>query len=174
MHATENSNDSARQSEIAENQTEARQGAESEPNGNPKDRAKKRCQSWSQSSRPMSPCEYPSPTQREQAQNRRKGDNSVDLRRESGLESVDQTSGVDLSAYAHYDAGETIGKLVTNPLRQLSAPTRVSEHPTPNHGKPVTLSDSQVALPLQLDDPSVETADLGSGVFSMPLRRPPH
>ncbi|KAE9061327.1 hypothetical protein PF005_g29592 [Phytophthora fragariae] len=68
MHATENSNDSARQSEIAENQTEARQGAESEPNGNPKDRAKKRCQSWSQSSRPMSPCEYPSPTQREQAQ----------------------------------------------------------------------------------------------------------
>ncbi|KAE8952619.1 hypothetical protein PR001_g33214 [Phytophthora rubi] len=168
MHATENSNDSAHQSEIAENQTEARQGAESEPNGNPKDRAKKRCQSWSQSSRPMSPDRC------KRRNSRRKGDSSVDLRRESGLESVDQTSGVDLSAYAHYDAGETIGELVTNPLRQLSAPTRVSEHPTPNHGTVVTLSDSQVALPLQLDDPSVETADLGSVVFSMPLRRPPH
>ncbi|KAE8963690.1 hypothetical protein PR002_g29211 [Phytophthora rubi] len=53
--------------------------------------------------------------------------------------------GVDVPAYAHYDAGETIGKLVTYPLRQLSAPTRVSEHPTPGHGTLVTLSDGQVA-----------------------------
>ncbi|KAE9276947.1 hypothetical protein PF008_g28970 [Phytophthora fragariae] len=88
----------------------------------------------------MSPCERPSPTQRERAQKRQgsrprlsqgplqtpeQQDSSVDLRRESGLESVDQTSGVDLSACAHYDTGETIGKLVTNPLRQLS-PRRAS------------------------------------------------
>ncbi|KAE9290603.1 hypothetical protein PF008_g25551 [Phytophthora fragariae] len=79
-----------------------------------------------------------------------------------------------MPACAHHDAGETIGKLVTNPLRQLSAPTRVSEHPMPGHSTLVTLSDDQVALPFQLDDPSVETTDLGSVVFSTPLRRPPH
>ncbi|KAE9297245.1 hypothetical protein PF008_g23793 [Phytophthora fragariae] len=79
-----------------------------------------------------------------------------------------------MPACAHYDAGETISKLVTNPLRQLSAPTRVSEHPTPGRSTLVTLSDGQVALLLQLNNPGVETVNMGSDGFSTPLRRPPH
>ncbi|KAE9270643.1 hypothetical protein PF008_g30562 [Phytophthora fragariae] len=62
------------------------------------------------------------------------------------FESADQTSSVDVSAYAPYDAGETIGKFVAYPPHQLSALTRIPKHPTPGHGTLVTLSNGQVAL----------------------------
>ncbi|KAE8976560.1 hypothetical protein PF005_g30978 [Phytophthora fragariae] len=135
MRATESPNDSACQNETA---------------GNP---AK-----TSQPSKPANPCECPSPTLWEQEQEQpgsgprisqeplqtpeqQEGGSSVDLRRESGLESADQTSSVDVSAYARYDAGETIGKFVAYPPHQLSALTRIPKHPTPGHGTLVTLSN---------------------------------
>ncbi|EGZ06230.1 hypothetical protein PHYSODRAFT_341515, partial [Phytophthora sojae] len=166
---TENPNDSTRRVEVAENPTRTRQRTKSEQDGSPKDLLEGKRQSSSPPSKPTSPPGHQSSTQLEQEQEPRMAQGLL-----LTFESPDQVSGVDLPAYTRYDAGETISKLVAHPPRQLSAPTRVSKHPTPSHSAFVALSDGQVALLLQLGDASAETMGLGAACSSTLLRRPPH